>query len=316
MGIIEAVALGALQGLTEFLPVSSSGHLSLIQYFLGIEDTPRFFDVMLHVGTLLAVLLYYRSSLWIRPRDMFRFRSSPLDSDPNASSPSSGTSTGTPGALFYPSPGRILAYLVLATLPAIVAAGLFRPTKLATGETLATVDSNWRNRVGDMREYSSQKPWVVIGFLTCTGFVLLAGSRATGGHVDSRTMSWWHALGIGIAQGISAICPGLSRSGMTVSAGMLLGLRGEWAVHFSLLMSIPAILGAVVLKSRDLDPAWLTPENVTATIAGTATSAIVGWFCISLLLRTVRRGRWWWFTLYVWGLVAVVAFWLSYRAAA
>ncbi|MFO0944446.1 MAG: undecaprenyl-diphosphate phosphatase [Planctomycetota bacterium] len=307
MGIIEAVGLGALQGLTEFLPISSSGHLSLIQYFLGLEDTPRFFDVMLHVGTLLAVVIYYRSSLWIRPKDLLRLGTSGRENiDPPKTVP------GRPGALFYPSPWRILIFLMLATVPAVIAAGIFRPTKLEPGESLATARSSWRNKVGDLREYSSQKPWVVLGFLTCTGFVLLAGARATGGHVDSQTMRWWHAFGVGIAQGVSAICPGLSRSGMTVSTGMLLGLRGEWAVHFSLLMSIPAILGAVVLKSRDLDTTWLTSENLWATFAGTVTSAIVGWFCISLLLRSVRRGRWWWFTIYVWSLVVVVSLVLSF----
>lgn len=92
-----------------------------------------------------------------------------------------------------------------------------------------------------------------------------------------------------------------------MSTGMVIGLRPQWAVHFSLLMSLPAILGAVVLKAKDLDPNWLTQQNVISTSVGTVVSAIVGWFCIQLLLRSVRAGRWWWFSIYVWTLAAVMS---------
>ena len=94
---------------------------------------------------------------------------------------------------------------------------------------------------------------------------------------------------------LSALFPGLSRSGMTISTSLLLGLRGEWAVQFSLLMSIPAILGTAVLKIRDLDPAWLTSDNIIATLLGTAVSTVVGGLALALLVGSVRRGRWWWF---------------------
>jgi undecaprenyl-diphosphatase len=285
----EALGLGVLQGLTEFLPVSSSGHLSIFEYFLGLEGTPRFFDVMLHVGTLLAVLLFYRRFPFAIARE------------------------GVPGGV-SPRRGIVIAlYVLLATMPTVLAALVFRPTKLAAGESLADVSRTWTQFIGDFREYSSHQPGYVLGFMALTGLVLLAGSRAIGGQVDAHTMTWRHAIGIGIGQMFSALLPGLSRSGMTVSTALLLGLRGEWAVHFSLLMSLPAIVGATALKSRDADPAWIA-QHVGATVVGTLASALVGWFCITLLLKAVRRGRWWWFAIYVWFFVAGASLLLIQRA--
>lgn len=290
MGIAEAVFLGLLQGLTEFLPISSSGHLSLLQYFLGLKDVPKFFDVMLHVGTLAAVVFYYRSSLW------------------RATAEACGTAKSNPDAddsLRLP-PIKTACFLILATLPAVGAAAFFRPTKLTEGQSLESVDRSWRNRVGDLREYSAQRPRMVLGFLGCTSVLLIVAARKTGGTTNAASMHWTQALGIGIAQAISALCPGMSRSGLTISTGLLLGMQREWAVHFSLLMSIPAILGAAVLKTLDVDPAWLTSANLIATLAGTIVSAIVGWVCITLLLGSIRRGRWWWFSIYLWLLIAGV----------
>jgi undecaprenyl-diphosphatase len=280
MGTWESIGLGILQGVTEFLPVSSSGHLSIFEYFLGLQETPRFFDVMLHVGTLLAVLLFYR----VAPLKLWQ----------------------QAGEGSFPTKARLATlavFVVLSTLPAIGAALVFRPTKLAPGEKLAEVDRSWTQFVGDLREYSSHQPQYVLSFMTLTGVVLLAGSRAQGGTVDAHTMKWWHALGIGLGQMLSALLPGLSRSGMTVSTGLLLGLRGEWAVHFSLLMSLPAVLGATVLKAKDADPSWIG-ANLLPTMLGTVSAALVGWFCITLLLKAVKRGRWWWFAIYVWLFVA------------
>jgi undecaprenyl-diphosphatase len=283
----ESIALGILQGVTEFLPVSSSGHLSIFEYFLGLEETPRFFDVMLHVGTLLAVLLFYR----VAPLKVWQ-----------------GAGAGS-----FPSKARLAVLaglIILATLPAIGAALVFRPTKLQPGQSLQEVDRSWTQFVGDLREYSSHQPQYVLSFMTITGAVLLAGSRAHGGTVDAHTMKWWHALGIGLGQMLSALLPGLSRSGMTVSTGLLLGLRGEWAVHFSLLMSLPAVLGATVLKAKDADPDWIA-AHLLPTLLGTITAALVGWFCITLLIKAVQRGRWWWFAVYVWFFVAGSAFLLA-----
>ncbi|MGL4463979.1 MAG: undecaprenyl-diphosphate phosphatase, partial [Planctomycetia bacterium] len=226
MTFLAAALLGALQGVAEFLPISSSGHLSLAQYFLGLEDTPRFFDIMLHLGTLAAVLLYYRRSL-LPPEE-----------------PADVVRSASRRWLYWG------ALVLLATLPAVAAGVVFRPTKIPPGQTLESVDRGWRNQVGDLREYSSQRPAMIAAFLVCTGALLVYSGTRKPGVVGPGGMRWTHALAMGLAQAVSALCPGLSRSGLTVSVGLLLGLRGDWAVHFSLLMSIPAVLGAALLKSR------------------------------------------------------------------
>lgn len=288
---LESIGLGALQGLTEFLPVSSSGHLSIAEHFLGLAETPRFFDVMLHVGTLLAVLFFYRAM----PGRLFR-------------------RAGQPGEFTLKRMAWISLYVVLATVPAVAAAALFRPTELEAGQSLTEIERTPTQWVGDLREYSSQQPAYVLLFMSLTGVVLIAGSRAQGGRIDASTMTAWHALGIGIGQMCSALMPGLSRSGMTVSTALILGLRPDWAVHFSLLMSLPAVLGAAVLKAKDADPSWLA-QNVGVTIAGTLVAALVGWFCINLLLRAVQRGRWWWFAIYIWSFVLVAGCMLAQQSA-
>lgn len=285
MGWFEAIFLGVLQGLTEFLPISSSGHLSIFEYFLGLEETDRFFDLMLHVGTLLAVLLYYRNE----PRRLLA-----------AARQSSADSRNI---------WRIGFFVILATLPTVAAAVVFQPSDpIAQSPT----DADLLASIGNLREFSSNLPWVVLTFMVMTGFVLLVGSRATGGTVDASSMRWWHALVVGISQMMSALCPGLSRSGMTVSSGMLVGLRGEWAVHFSLLMSCVAIVGGAVKKFDDVDSQWLR-ANWPQTVVGSLCAALVGWFCITLLVKAVRGGRWWWFSIYVWSFAAVASVMLVVR---
>ena len=302
MDIWSAIGLGGVQGVTEFLPVSSTAHLALAQYFLQLSGTPIFFDVMLHIGTLIAVAVYYRR--WIAS-----FTKN-LRSGAEPTSPSLQDANPSGRSIVW-----LGAMIVLATMPAVAASLIFRPTKPTTPPVSEqSAFSQWRHKVGDMREHSDSSPAMVAGFLTVTGCVLLLGSRAKPGEVRLQDIGIKHALLIGLAQACSATCPGLSRSGMTISTALLLGLRGEAAVHFSLLMSIPAVLGAAVLKTAELDKAWLTPGNILATAVGIATSAIVGWFCILLLMKSVQRNRWWWFSIYVWILAATVGLMLTFKA--
>ena len=286
----SAVGLGVLQGLTEFLPVSSSGHLSLMQYFLGLEEVPRFFDVMLHVGTLAAVLLWCRRPIAVQAAVMRRHWRR-------------GTWRTAPSVRRNL---RFLGFLVLATLPAVVVGLGYRPTQLRAGEKLADHPRPLTERIGNLREYSAAKPRRVLLTMFATGAILLAASAFRDGRIGPDQMRWWHVLLIGCAQAISAVLPGLSRAGMTISAALLLGLRGRWAVLFSLGMSVPAILGAAVLKGREVPLSWLTPANLAATLVAAVVAAAVGWFCITLLMGAVTRHRWWWFTVYLWTLVALL----------
>lgn len=282
LGWMEALGLGALQGMAEFLPISSSGHLALAQCGLGLGKVPLFFDVMLHVGTLAAVVFYYRQLILA----------------PFSGATLSPTDGGMPQPATRAQTWLLVWWLALATIPAVAA-------KLAFPETNPNATPTWRTRVGDLREQSSARPGVVLVFLACTSVVLVVAAQARSGTVDIERMNWRYALAMGVAQALSALCPGLSRSGMTISTALLLGLRADWAVHFSLLMSIPVIAAAAVWQGRHLDPAWL-PLYWQPTLLGTLVSAVVGWISIGLLARSVARGRWMWFAVYLWVLIALV----------
>ena len=271
-----AAGLGAVQGVTEFLPVSSSAHLALAQHFLGI-GTANFFDLMLHLGTLCAVVWFCRGLF--RPAD---------GADPGVQPPLHRRDTLL----------RIGLLVALAVAPA--------GSKLFFHETRVGEEPTWRSRIGDLREQAGERPWMVLGFLSITSVVLLTAARATGGRIDATTMQPWHAVTIGIAQAFSALCPGLSRSGMTISAALLLGLRPAWAVNFSLLMSIPTIIAATVVESRKLEPGWFA-AHAGPTLLGTTIAGLVGWASLGLLAKAATRGRWGWFAAYLWAVIAASA---------
>lgn len=286
LSFAEAAFLGTLQGVAEFLPISSSGHLALSQYFMGLEKLPLFFDLMLHVGTLVAVIWYYR-------RDLFGIGTEPSEAIPNLRDWNSLT--------------KLCVWLALALAPAVAAKLVFKEKKPDKPETVLT-------QVGDMRKHASERPRTVLVFLTVTSFVLLAISRKAPGTVGVAQMTWRHALFIGCAQALSALCPGLSRSGMTISASLLLGFSAAWAVNFSLLLSIPTILAACVYEAKDLSFGWVQ-TNWLPTLVGTVIAAVIGWLSIQLLARSVLKRQWGMFAVYLWIVVAVCSAVLWSRAA-
>lgn len=269
-----AILLGALQGVTEFLPVSSSGHLVLAQHFLGVGDEGSaqelFFDGLLHLGTLLAVLVYFGGEIRRHTREIV---------------------TGdTEAPVGWPRSWSDLLHLgwlvALATLPAVVIA-LWQDERI---------------------KESFKQPDVVAVNLLILGGVLIATDffgRYTPGKTYGPATRWWQALSIGVAQAVSALYRGLSRSGMTIGAALLVGLERGWAVRFSFLMSAVASLGLGLLGVRKAlqDPEraeWLTGEFLALTLLATLVSAIVGYGTIAPLIALVRRCRLWWFAVYVW----------------
>ena len=257
MNFFEALLLGILQGLTEFLPVSSSGHLVLAQAFLGLKEPLVFFDVMLHVGTLAAVLVVYRGAI--------------------GNLISGGVSAI---ARRNVSPELKFIWLILlGSIPTGVIAMLFK----------------------DTLEAAFDKVWLVSVMLIVTGGILqlprlrregASPKRASGnngGASDAADtgMRWWHAPLIGIAQGC-AITPGISRSGTTISVALLCGISAKTAAEYSFLLSIPAILGAVVLKMRDVVDTAI-PIHIIA--GGMLASFVVGYIALRLLLVMLNRGK-------------------------
>ena len=273
MTILEAIALGVLQGITEFLPVSSSGHLVLMQHFLGIKESQVFFEVMLHFGTLGAVIIVYYQLIGSLVRTGFStlFQAA-FYRQPRL------TIANTPDL-------RLIWFLLLGSIPTGLIALLFK----------------------DSLEAIFGKPMVVAGMLIITGLILQLSRTGQRRRETETPLRVWHTPLIGIVQGL-AIIPGISRSGSTISISLLLGLSPQVAAQYSFLLSVPAILGAVILKLRDIGEITIAP---TVIVAGTLTSFIVGYIALRFLLAMLNRGRFSIFSYYCFalGIIAAVSIW-------
>lgn len=243
MSILEAVLLGAVQGITEFLPVSSSGHLVLLQKILGISEPALLFDTTVHGGTLIAVC----AVLW---KDIWRLLRRPFQ--------------------------RLTSFLVLATVPTVVIALCFKDR---------------------IEEAFHSGAYLGFAFLFTTAALLLSEtlSRRSGGYSrGEERMNWLDALIIGLCQA-AAVLPAVSRSGLTLSGALSRKLERDFAARFSFLLSIPAILGALVLQLLDLREAEAVPVEAAggigpaALIAGAFTAAVVGFFAVRFMLKIVRE---------------------------
>ncbi len=244
--IIKAIILGGVQGLTEFLPVSSSGHLVLGSELLNFQEHGLAFDIFVHFGTLVSVCIVFRKELTAMlaaPLAMIR-----------------GRADDELTRFFYWD-----IYVVVATLPA-VAAGLFLK------DSIAGIFANIL---------------LVYCMLFVTGLIMTATP-----YIRERAvqLNCPRAFLIGCAQAM-AIFPGISRSGSTIFTGMLLGVNRETVARFSFIMSIPAILGAVVLQSKELLDNPPDSSSLLVIGAGTVASAVCGYFAIILLLNVIRRNK-------------------------
>jgi undecaprenyl-diphosphatase len=251
MSYIDAVILGILQGLTEFLPVSSSGHLVLGEALLGIKEPGVTFEVLLHVGTLLSVFVYFRARIITLVRAVF-----------------------DRGMV---EERRVILMLIVATIPAGVVGILFK----------------------DFFERAFSNPVMTSVLLAVTGVILLL-TRII--HTRKGNLGFPASIWMGIGQAL-AIFPGISRSGSTIAAGMLAGVKPDQAAEFSFLMVIPAIGGATLLQGfeiSEMDAARLVPM-----ILGTICAFIMGLVAVYVVLSVVRRGRFDWFAYYCFAASAV-----------
>lgn len=251
-----------MQGLTEFLPVSSSGHLVVMQHLFGLDEPQLLFDVMLHVGTLCAVVVVFRKDLWGILNGLWaivtghRRHARPAGHDESV---------------------RLLWFVIIASIPT----GIIGLSLKDVVETL----------FGSVR-------FVGVAFLI-TGVILWASRFARRPSKHISTMTAGDALVIGFVQGI-AVTPGISRSGTTISGGLLLGIDRELTARFSFLLAIPAILGAAVVELRDVTA---VPQDVwPAILAGTAVASVSGYLSLKMLLRVVIAGNFSTFAYYCWGM--------------
>ncbi len=249
----DAILLGVIQGLTEFLPVSSSAHLVFTQHFLpGFRQPGILFDVLLHLGTLGAVFIYFRQEISRIVRGFLSPRSE-------------GGGEGR----------RMGWLLIVATVPTGIIGLTFK----------------------DFFEALFTQIQPVAASLLVTGGLLFLAERMRSDGRGIGAMRVPDALIIGVMQGV-AIIPGISRSGSTIAAGLFRGLDRELAARFSFLLSIPAILGAVVVEGRHA--ASVPPEDVLPYLAGTIVALVVAYSTIGWLLRLVQEHRLRYFAYYCW----------------
>lgn len=270
MDTVTGIILGIIQGLTEFLPISSSGHLVLFQNLLGLREAELLFDSSLHLGTLVAVCIYFRSDLkqmidetFKFIRDLFQGRRSlrGIEEAPHAA---------------------LTLWVLIGTIPTALIGFAFRPP---------------------LEKLFGSLFWVGM-MLIFTGLILAITRFISKGHASRPWVGLLAALAVGTAQGL-ALIPGISRSGATIVCGMVFKIRRDLAARFSFLLSIPAIIGALALQ---LNAEGLDRVDILPLFMGFASATLVGLWALKILMGMVRKGNLYYFAPYCWGLGVFILF--------
>ena len=267
MNLIQAIVLGAVQGLTEFLPISSTAHLIIIPKLFGWKDPGLTFDVALHLGTLVALLVYFRQE-WINLAQSGIDYIGGRKKDP------------------------LVFYIIAATVPAGIAGPFLE--KMADRE------------LRDLR--------IIAVALALLALVLVVAEIKGRKRKDLGEIGLSDAMTVGFAQAL-AIVPGVSRSGVTITAGLFRGMKRDAAARFSFFLSTPLIAGAAAKKTLDVVKEGLPSAEAVPFVAGMIVSAIVGYAAIKILLRYLQTHSTFVFVYYriVLGIALYVAFWLGVR---
>ena len=273
MTYFQAIILGLAQGLSEFLPISSSGHLALLQYFFNVSaENVLPFAVLLHLGTLVSVFIVYWKDivelvkeLGAVIRDIF---------------------TGK-GLRINANPTRRLGFMIIvATIPTAIIGLLFNDAFAALYLSLTAIGTG----------------------LLITGTILFVAERMGKSNKTVKQMKFRNAVFVGVMQGI-AICPVISRSGSTLFGGLISGLNKEFAVKFAFLISIPSILGSVIMEAPNAFEAGMDMSLIGPVIAGVIVSALSGLFAIKAMIKLVSNRKLIGFSVYTWALgIAVIAY--------
>ena len=265
LSIFHAILLGLIQGLTEFLPISSSGHLVALQQILAIPGASLAVDVALHLGTLVAVFVFYWHDIMEMVKEFFLWIGELLGIRKPKYKSNNGYRT-------------MMIMIIIATIPTAIIGLIF-------------------NDIFE-KAFSSIK---VVGFtLLITGTLLWISNRIRRGRKQAKDISIVDAITVGLIQGL-AITPGISRSGSTIFAGMLRGFSMELATKFSFLLSIPAILGAALLEGKKvLEQGQLLTDGLPMFI-GFVVAAVSGFFAIKFLVNLINKRKLHYFSYYCWG---------------
>jgi undecaprenyl-diphosphatase len=270
MDFIQAIIFGAIQGITEFLPISSTAHLILLPWFMGWKDPGLAFDVALHLGTLVALLVYFRSD-WISLARSSLSLLAGNTSDPNA---------------------RLAWFIILATIPGALAGALLE----------------------DFIERTMRSPLVISLTLVGLALILVVAELKGRRQKSLDDIGWIDAAAIGLAQAL-ALIPGVSRSGVTITAALFCGVKRDAAARFSFFLSTPIIAGAIAKELYDLASLGLTADLIMPIIWGVVSAGIVGYASIAFLLRYLQTHNTFIFVYYriALGIVVYLAFWSGFR---
>lgn len=270
MTYLMSIVLGFVQGVAEFLPISSSGHLSIFQNWFGLEEPDNLFNVLLHFATLIAVCVVYWRDIVDMIKEFFRGVEA-LTNRKDDHGP-------------VPPARRLVMMVILGTLPLLLVLPIEDKVEALGGSNL----------------------FVGIALLF-TGAILFVSDRMAKGKKTARTATVKDALLVGCAQAV-AVVPGLSRSGCTIAAGMALGFDRTFAVRFSFLLSLPAVLGATLLKVIDVVQEGIDTALLPMYLVGMIVAGVVGYFSIRLVNMLAQKNKFGRFAYYCWamGLAAII----------
>ncbi len=277
MSVIQAIIIGIIQGLTEFLPVSSSGHIVIAQYLFNVKESGVAFEVFVHFGSLFAVFYVFHKDILGLTAGLFSLPSRLM-----------GSKGGEKSNIFQ----HLLLMLICSTITTAVIVIPFK---------------------GFFKSFYSRP--VLIGLmLIVTGIILMVASKLKIGSKNIDRIRVFDSILVGACQGI-AVIPGISRSGATVAGSLLRGMGKDTAFRFSFLLSIPAILGAVILEMRNVISAGINPELIIPYIAGALSAALSGIFALKLFRKMLEKDKLIFFSVYciLAGIISSLYFLLLYN---
>ena len=269
MTLLLSLFLGLIQGITEFLPISSSGHLSILQNLFLLdysEDDHMLFDVFLHLGTLISIVVVYRKDIKTMISDGVTFLRMRSDSDSDE-------------PVVMKPPARALLFVLVGTIPLLI--------------TLIFL--------GSVKLLFVKLGFIGFALLVTGGLLFVSDKYIKQGNKTEKTMTIKDAIIIGLSQAV-AVIPGLSRSGTTISVGLARGLNANFAVRFSLLLSIPAVFGGTIVSLYSAIKNGINFSLFPVYLGGFIIATIVGFFAIQLIRRMIIKGGFGKFAYYCWGL--------------
>ncbi len=280
MDIIKAVVLGIVQGVTEFLPISSSGHLSLFQHFLGVGgEGSLLFSVLLHLGTLIAVFIVFHKTIFELVTEFFSLIKDIF--------------TGKFKFKELKGKKKMLVMFVFSCIPLLI-------LLLPVGNDMKLMD--W------LSGFSEDDSILLEGFcFLFTGCLLLTSTHISKKKTLTREVNTLDSFAVGLAQVFAAGFPGISRSGSTISTGMICGVSKEYMVEYSFILGIPAIIVANAVELKDAIDTG-AQLDLLPTIIGVIVAAVVGVACIKLLQWILKKDMWKYFGFYcfVVGIVSII----------